>query len=319
MPSSPSTPSGPVTADAEQSSEPNPSEESREQLIEALQQADSNWTVPNEPLDFGGSTRWTPDLTKQGSLLHLSMTGELPGAWSRRMTAAVEAGFNVTFATTASSLDIDVLLTLQRLDARIQRVDLTSGGPRVRALRSVADLVASERLFLDPVSLRALAQARLDEALASEHNAKKGRWFEEALCLVFSQVSWLTVDEHSYNNASEEIDLLLACRAVSGYITGLVGGPIVLATAKNERKATNSATVKYLKEQMANRKGRCKLGFLCSASTISDEARTEILRGSQQGDAVIACVDGSDLQALIDGAETLDALVEDLIRKAVAD
>jgi hypothetical protein len=32
---------------------------------------------------------------------------------------------------------------------------------------------------------------------------------------------------------------------------------------------------------MTNRKDRCKSGFLCSARTISEDARSEILRGSQ--------------------------------------
>jgi len=234
------------------------------------------------------------------------------------MKIAIDAGYSVTFVTTSSTVDIDVLLELQALDARIYTLDLNAAPVRVRRLRSVADFIAVERLFLDPESLRALAQARLTDAMTTDNNQKKGRWFEEVLCLLFSQVSWLTVDEHAYNNSTEEIDLVLSCRAVSGYIVGLVGGPIIVATAKNEKKATNSQTVKYLKEQMANRKGRCKLGFLCSASTISDDARGEILRGSQSGDLVIACVDKTDVERLIAEADRLDEHAEALIRKAVA-
>lgn len=295
-----------------------PSEADRAVVIDALQADDDRWKVPQQAIELDEHTRWKPDLTATGAMLHLSLTGDLPRPWIKRMQAATSAGHKVTFATTVPSLDVDVLLALQTLDARIATVDLSGDQPRVRTHRSVADLICVERLFIDPGALRALATDRLDAAEQTDNNSKKGRWFEEALCLVFSQVSWLTVDEHAYNNSTEEIDLLISCRAV-GYIASLVGSPLVVATAKNEKKPTNSQTVKYLKEQMANRKGRCKLGFLCSASTISGDAKGEILRGSQMGDSVIACVDRVALLDLLAHADQLDARVEALIRKAVAD
>jgi hypothetical protein len=293
-----------------------PSEVDRGVALQALCDG-SGWKIPDAPLDLG-DLRWKPDLTATGAVLHLSMTGALPGPWIRRMEAAAKADLKLTFATTATTLDVEALLALQSLDARIAIIDLSGDVPRVRAHRSVADLIAAERLFIDPGALRALAEHRLAEAGATDNNSKKGRWFEEVLCLVFSQVSWLTVDEHAYNNATEEIDLLISCRAV-GYIAQLIGSPLVVATAKNENKATNSQTVKYLKEQVANRKGRCKLGFLCSASTISDDAKGEILRGSQSADIVIACIDREALVGLIQGADELDERLEALIRAAIAD
>ena len=294
-------------------------QDDRAAAVAAIQQHDSKWIVLDSSLALNEKTNWKPDLRQSDRLLHLSLTGDLPAAWLRRMSAAVDSGLKVTFATTATMLDLEVLASLQELDAPIFTVNVEATPPRVTEHRSVADLVADERYFLDPGSLRTLARARLQQALTTTENHKKGRWFEEVLCLIFSQVSWLTVDYHAYNNETEEIDLVMGCRAVAGYVTGLVGGPIIIATAKNENKATNSQTVKYLKEQVANRKGRCKLGFLCSASSISDDARGEILRGSQSGEIVIPCVDREVLEHLIERADELDSEIEGLISKAIAD
>ena len=104
-----------------------------------------------------------------------------------------------------------------------------------------------------------------------------------------------------------------------GFLGRLSGGPIVVATAKNEGKATGSAVVKYLKEQMANRKGRCKLGFLCSATTISTSAKTEILRGSQGADHVIVPLSRAEIDDLLLDPEDLDEKLVGLIVKAIED
>jgi hypothetical protein len=144
-----------------------------------------------------------------------------------------------------------------------------------------------------------------------------GRWFEEALCLLFSQISWLRVDEHAYRNETEEIDLTMTART-AGHLASLAGGPIVIATAKNELTSTGSDVVKYLKVQMANRKERCKLGFLCSAHTISSDARTEILRGSPgTTDHVIVPLDRKAIDGLLSDADDLDEEIERLIVKAI--
>jgi hypothetical protein len=293
-----------------------PAETDRRAALDAIRADDSKW-APSETADFSG-VRWQPDLVRDGGVLHLGLTSEVPNAWMRRMEAAASVGSDVTFATTVLDLPIEALERLQRIDARIIWVDTERTPPRAARYRSIADLIATERLYLDPAGLRVLAGSRLREAVETTDSHPKGRWFEEALCLLFSQVSWLTVDKHAYRNSTEEIDLLMGCHAI-GHVDRLVGGAVVVGTAKNEAKPTGSQTVKYLKEQMANRKGRCKLGFLCSASTISSDASEEIMRGSQSTDAVIVPLDRKTFESLLDDVDELDRRIEQLIVDAVAD
>jgi hypothetical protein len=292
-------------------------DEERSSALAAILSSGRGWKETEQALPLTGGARWRPDL-RAGvkGILVLSLEGELPQAVLRRMRAAREGGYELTVALGSARLEVSMLLFLQEFDARIIAVDwFDRSVPRIGEYRSIADWIARERIALSPDDLRVLALSRLDAALADPTNVK-GRLYEEVLCLLFSQIPWLTVDEHAYRNDSEEIDLVLGVHA-TGHIAGLAKGPVAIATAKNEATATGSATVKYLKEQMANRKDRCKLGFLCSASTISAEAGTEILRGSQSSDMVYACIDLQDLRGLLDNPSALDEGVQSIVRRAV--
>jgi hypothetical protein len=294
-----------------------PGDEERSKTLAAIQ-AVGGWKVPTTPVALDPGLAWRPDLVAGAKdALALSLEGTFPRALIRRMRAARERGYNLTVALGSPRVELPILLTVQELDARIVGVDWYERvRPRVARYRSVADWISSEGIALSPADLQALAVARLREALADPTNVK-GRLYEEVLCLVFGQIPWITVDEPAYRNESEEIDLVLGVHA-TGHIAELARGPVAIATAKNESKPTGSATVKYLKEQMANRKDRCKLGFLCSASTISDDAGKEILRGSQSSDFVLAQMDLHDLQRLLEVPAELDEGVQDLVRRAIA-
>jgi hypothetical protein len=294
-----------------------PGDKERASVLAAVKSGKGGWKEAQDAVVLAGGLRWRPDLRAGAKdVLVLSLEGEIPRALLSRMQSAAELGYELTVVLGSARLEVSMLLALQELDARIIAAEwFDRATPRIASHRSVADWIASERIALSPEDLRALASARLDAALADPTNVK-GRLYEEVLCLLFSQVPWLSVDEHAYRNESEEIDLILGVHA-TGHIAGLVNGPVAIATAKNEAKPTNSATVKYLKEQMANRKGRCKLGFLCSASKISSDAKTEILRGSQSSDMVCACIDIDDLRALLGSPAELDAGLQAIIRRAI--
>jgi hypothetical protein len=295
---------------------PLPDDVDRDLARDAICSLEPSWKPPTTALSFDGIS-WRPDLVgTKGKVLHLALDGDLPNALIRRMQAANRAGQSVTIALGIHGADIRTLLAVRALDSRVIAVDWEGRPTRVRSYRSVADWIASERIFLSPPDLQALASAHFKEALAAEPH-KKGRLYEEVLCLVFSQVSWLTVDEHAFRNATEEIDLVLGIHA-AGHVAELAKGAIAVATAKNEATPTGSDVVKYLKEQIANRHKRCKLGFLCSATTITSDARTEILRGSQSSELVLVPIEGDDLQALINAADALDEQMLILIRRAVS-
>ncbi len=292
-----------------------PGDHERNRAVDAIRNLDGSWSASPTTLSFG-NIRWRPDL-QDGSqrVLHLTLTGEIPEALKRRLRAGHKAGLSITVALGSRGVDTATLGLLQEIDAWIIAVDCDDLAASARAYRSVADWIATERISLAPDELRVLAEARLDMAVA-EPTSIKGRYYEETLCLVFSQIPWLTVEEHAYRNASEEIDIVLGIHA-TGHVAALVKGGVAIATAKNESKATGSSTVKYLKEQIANRKGRCTLGFLCSASTISKDAKTELLRGSQSSDIVIVELDYDDLRALILHPQDLDQGLQKLILRAI--
>lgn len=295
-----------------------PGDEERSRALVAIA-TKGGWGAPAHAISLGTGLGWRPDLvTSSNGVLALSLEGAFPQALLRRMRAAKALEYDLTVALGSPRIEVSILLALQELDTRIVAVDwLDRTRPKVTHYRSIADWIASEGIALSPEDLRDLAGVRLDEALA-DSTTTKGRLYEEVLCLVFSQISWITVDQHAYRNESEEIDLALGVHA-AGHIAELARGPIAIATAKNENKSTGSGTVKYLKEQMANRNGRCKLGFLCSASTISADAKREILRGSQSSDFVLVQMDIQDLRSLLVDPSRLDVGIEGLILRAIAD
>jgi hypothetical protein len=60
-------------------------------------------------------------------------------------------------------------------------------------------------MALRSAELRKLVQRCLAVADDPERtNHARGHSYEEALCLLFSQVSWLKVIEHAYRNETEE-------------------------------------------------------------------------------------------------------------------
>ncbi len=193
-----------------------------------------------------------------------------------------------------------------------------SGAWQVSEWRSVADWVALANMALRPDELRRLVERCIHVAEDAERsNAVRGGAYEQALCLVFSQVSWLKVVQHAHHNATEEIDIVLLVTGAGEYAR-LANGPIAIATAKNEKKALGSATIKYLQQQLANRRGRAKLGFACARGEVSKQAQLEILRSSQT-DALLVPLGGNELQLLLADAERLDErLAEMVITAAIA-
>jgi hypothetical protein len=167
-------------------------------------------------------------------------------------------------------------------------------------------------MALRPAELRRLvAQCLAVAEDLTRTNHVRGHAYEEALCLVFSQVSWLKVIEHAYRNATEEIDIVLLVTGAGEYAR-LAGGPLAIATAKNEKKGLGSATVKYLEGQMRNRRDRCKLGFACARGDVSKAANLEIV-GLRRADLVIVPVGGEDLQRLLADADRLDERLAEMV------
>jgi|GEM_PF-3019761 hypothetical protein len=273
--------------------------------------ADAAWKRPGGPVHLKG-VNWLPDLqhAKHG-LLHLAFDG-IEDPWRRRLSAAREAGRSITVALPATALDLDTLDIAQELQTKVIVLDAIQEGS-LKVYESVADLVALYELFLGPIGLQRLAEPLLDKALAEADTYKKGLYFEQVLCLLFSQVSYLRVLSHRYINETEEIDIVLGNRA-TGEIHGVLSGPIVLVSGKNQNSKAGAPEVRALRGNMSGRRGRCKFGILCAARGIADTASTEQIRATTDPALAVALIDGATTRALIRSGRLDDDLAEILIR-----
>jgi hypothetical protein len=299
--------------DPDASRPPGPDESEREAIVAVLMEHDAKLERPSEPLDLEDGLRWTPDLVGVERVIHVELGDHIPKAFVRRLRAARTAGRKVVVATKAEALTFETLEFLQELEVAPfeLRVDDESAW-HFSEWNSVADWVARANMALRPNELRRLVGQCL--AVAEDPgrtNHARGHAYEEALCLVFSQVSWLRVVEHAYRNDTEEIDIAMLVTGAGEYAQ-LAGGPLAIATAKNEKKALGSATIKYLEGQMGNRRGRCKLGFACARGEVSKAADLEII-GLRRADVVIVPLGGDDLQRLLDDADRLDERLAEMV------
>lgn len=290
-----------------------PDESQREAIVNVLVERDAKLVPPSEPLDLEEpGLRWMPDLVDDDRVVHVELGEQIPRAFARRLRAARATGRKVVVATKAEALTFQTLELLQELEVAPFELRVDDSGWRVSEWSSIADWVARENMALRPAELRKLVGHCLAVAEAPDRtNHARGHAYEEALCLVFSQVSWLKVVEHAYNNATEEIDIALQVMGAGEYAQ-LAGGALAIATAKNEKKSLGSATIKYLEGQMGNRRGRCKLGFACSRGEISKAADLEIV-GLRRSEVVIVPIGGEQLQQLLDDADRLDERLAEMV------
>jgi hypothetical protein len=236
-------------------------ESAREAIVAVLVQHDRRLAPPSEPLDLGQGLRWKPDLVDAERIVHVELGEQIPRAFARRLRAARAAGRKVVVATRAEALTFDTLQLLQELEVAPFELSIDENSVwQVSTWNSVADWVARANMALRPDELRQLVAQCL--AVAEDQNKTnhaRGHAYEQALCLVFSQVSWLKVVERAYNNRTEEIDIVLMVTGAGDYAR-LAGGPLAIATAKNEKKSLGSSTIKYLEggRPRAHRPSPCR-------------------------------------------------------------
>lgn len=290
--------------------------DAREELLAALAESLAGWSRPDQALHFG-EVGWLPDLLhNDGRLLHLTLD-EIEPAWIRRMAAAHEDGRTIAVACTPRTLTLQALKAMQDLEATPLVVDGNDDSIEATEFSSVADLVAMYELFLGQKGLEALANPLLDQALAETSSYRKGLLFEQVLCLLFSQVSYLRVREHRFTNPGEEIDLILGNQA-TGDLRELLGGPLILVSGKNQATPAGAPEVRALRGNMGNRRGRCSFGILASARDLAETAEREQIHTTTDPTQAVALLDGDRIRQLI-ASPHLDADLENHLRRAVMD
>jgi hypothetical protein len=162
-----------------------------------------------------------------------------------------------------------------------------------------------------------LANPLFDRALASMDTYLKGLIFEQVLCLLFSQVSYFHVMEHRYTNETEEIDLVLGNRA-TGALAGVLGGPIVLVSGKNQAKPVGAPDVRALRGNMSKRRRRCSFGVLASARALAETATAEQVHVTDDPAQAVALLNGSMIRRLIASSKLDQDLQAELMKAVMA-
>jgi hypothetical protein len=251
-------------------------------------------------------------------VLHVALGG-VEDPWRRRLVAAHREGHRPVVACLRDDIaSVDTLAFLQQIDATIALVDPERPGAETcTSYESVADLVARLDLVLDSGGLSSLGLARLDQALNADTSDRKGKYFEDVLRLMFSQVSYFQVVESRYRTATEEIDIVLGNRAV-GHVAHLINGAFVVVSAKNQADAVGAPEVRALWGNMVKRRGRCQLGILCSARRIAQTAQSERTHATTDPTLAVALLDGRAIRDLLNASD-LDGALERRLREAVLD
>ncbi|HEY4281621.1 MAG TPA: restriction endonuclease [Chthoniobacterales bacterium] len=230
------------------------------------------------------------------------------------MSAARKAGHTITIATPLSGwYSSDTLMVADGLGAEAIVLRQRASAWHAKKYANAADLIAGENLIVDPAAVKSLGRKALALARGATSNHNRGRLFEKFLCFFFSQVTGFELHEHNYRTETEEIDAIFLNRRLHGQCWP--SGPLVLISGKNTKAAAGAPAVTSLASKMQNRRGMCKLGFLCSAGTISSDARNHELRYSRE-DNLMVLIDGKDFDSLLDKAHRLDAELERLVVNA---
>jgi hypothetical protein len=231
-----------------------------------------------------------------------------------RMLAAQKANKTVTIAAPLSSwYENKTILAADELDAAGIVLRPFGKAWQAKAYDTIVELVAGENLIVAPDNLRLIGQKILKRARDATDKHMRGQLFERFLCLLFSQISDFELFEHNYRTETEEIDGVFLNRRIHGRCWP--SSPLVLLSGKNTKGGAGAPAVTSLAAKMRNRRGLCKLGFLCSANSISTDARNHELRYSHE-ESVIVLLDGKDLDGLLDKTDQLEAELERLVVNA---
>lgn len=282
-------------------------------MVSAIQKLDAAWKQPKKSLGLKPAD-WRPHLITANRACHVHAVSVLREHWIKRMAAAQKANRQVTIAAPLSCwYGSETIVAADKLNAGGIVLRLSGKIWQAKGYDTIVDLVAGENLIVSPNNLQLIGRKTLASARAATNRHVRGRLFEKFLCLLFSQVSDFELFEHNYRTETEEIDAVFLNRRVHGRCWP--SSPVVLLSGKNTKGGAGAPAVTTLAAKMKNRRGMCKLGFLCSANAISSDARNHELRYSHE-EGVMVLLDGKDLDGLLDQADNLEAELERLVVNA---
>ncbi len=275
---------------------------------------DAKFIVPSQTLGLT-PLDWRPHLiSSDDRVCHVHAVNRLNNQWVQRMRAARDAGRQVVIAAPLSSWHSDdTLLIADELTAQAVVLSQINRQWRSHLYRSVAQLIAREKLLVASATSTRLGQRMLARARAMKGANRRGDSFEDFLAFLFSQVPEFDIFEQNYNTATEEIDLVIKNRNTHGRAWP-PNAPLVLVSGKNRKDVVGAPSVTSLASKVENRRKMCRLGFLCTSGAISSDAREHELRFSRE-ENVLVLIDGNTLDRLV-AADDFPAELETLVVNA---
>ncbi len=284
-------------------------------MVATLRSLSADWRPAVQPLGLTPKD-WQPTLRRGKEVVHLHTVEELSKPWIERMTLARDAGYRVLVAAPEEMWGVaGTLIAVDQVGA--SPIVLRRNGDSERwdafSHESVTKLVVvGTKVLLDRSTRSTLGLRALDRAAAAKKADSRGRLFEAFLAFLFSQVSYLEVFSSNYRNDTEEIDIVLRNRQTAG--GALPRSPLILVSAKNEKKPVGVPALTSLEAKMRNRRGQCGFGMLCCTGRFAGSVSEHLLRGSREPQ-VVALLDGAALRDLLQ-AENIGSALEAAATKA---
>jgi Holliday junction resolvase-like predicted endonuclease len=267
----------------------------REERLRRLIAADPSWRLPDGPL---ADPAWTPDLISEDGtgVLHLQTDQALLPYMQTRLARAIELGLVVHIACSLNALYNERLLRgLSGIDPVIHLDD--EEGEEVPAQRLLLTL-ALQDIQLGLETRKVLATDGLVRALeSSATNHEKGRRFEALVALLFSQTEGFRVSSTNYRTSTEEIDIVLRQLSAQGRIWSREG-PLALVEARNRAEGIGQEMFSAFRTKLQLKRGRAKLGFMVSSTSVSGEAERQEEK-TALGDIAVVFLDGDELVSWI--------------------
>ncbi|MEO8614401.1 MAG: hypothetical protein ABI600_04615 [Luteolibacter sp.] len=166
----------------------------------------------------------------------------------------------------------------------------------------------------DCLQLTAADIKHLRDLLGAVENAAtardKGESLEHLVAALFGSIPGFEVKER-VRTESEEIDLWISNTSEVRPFSDESG--IILAECKNWSGKCGKNEFVILQQKVANRSGRCEIGFLISWNGFAETITTEMLRGSRERTLVVP-IDGNSIRNAVKSGNFLRTITEALQR-----
>jgi hypothetical protein len=210
---------------------------------------------------------------------------------------------NLPPSLTRSSTLLDAFNAARDVDARVAK-------PVDDLAERVNRLIARSQL-----SLVSGAHATLEKLIGSVEGGgsgqERGRALEALLAYAFNQVDGLNVQSVNCRTETEEIDLVVLNDSREVPLSR--EGSLILVECKNWSDHVPRREVSTFEGKIANRGGRCTVGYFVAWNGFTADARTELLRLSRS-QFTIAPIEGAELVESLRGGAFGALLQQSLLR-----